>query len=511
MTAKRKKQRKIIMQEVDETPLPRDFNKWLDNTVWKDNYKMFYKTIAPRKYLGACQNCKSVNIPLTEAKSGKIGTCPICNKTITFRNEKFSKTIHEQDFVTFVHKMKDGGFIVRNFKTIRYTDYLDFKFACCEMERCYIDKDFSEKRWFQQRTRYDTIRRAYKEVWVNGFYKQMWYSLPAQMWLYSKNLKREFKETALKYSCLDKYAKVMPVDTPNFIFQAASYPFYEYFIKLKLFNILTSIVRDDYSYMSYSYTLNKNSNNMKEILKLSDVYYKYAITHNPTLKTLSALQCLQKMKLRITKSNIQFMREWERKIHNNKLHTFNYISFDNLVKYCKSQKPADIEFFLGDYEDYIKACEGLKYNLEDTMYLKPKNFKLMHDNTLKLWEETKNKNKDKLVKKQLKKIKDLEFNSQELALIAPKSSKDITSEGKELKHCVGTYIDRVLEGTSIIMFVRKKQELNKSFYTLELNPKTMDLVQCRGLRNIKPTKEVQKFLNVWLDKIITPKRKVIAS
>lgn len=51
---------------------------------------------------------------------------------------------------------------------------------------------------------------------------------------------------------------------------------------------------------------------------------------------------------------------------------------------------------------------------------------------------------------------------------APKTPKDLTREGDQLHHCVGTFIKSVQKGDSVILFLRKTDEPDKPFFTIEL-------------------------------------------
>lgn len=495
-----------IIQKTNEVEPPKDFIKWIDQKIWKYSYKMFFKTLGKKQYLGACQHCKRTNIPLKDVKAGHLAKCPICNASVVYRNEKHSKYLNEHDFVSFIGKVEGGGFVVKNYKTFRESNYLDYKIHVNEMERCYINKDLNNKQWFHPHFRYDFPSGSSSVVMCKGYYKNMSFTLPGLIDTYTKNLKKIFADTPLKYCCLEKFAANMPIDAPSSILEMARKPFLEYFIKLKMFNLTTDVICSSNSYMQYSHVLNYSSNNMKQIIKLSGEYYDYAVKNNPNMKMIGVLQELQTRQIPITKENIAYVSEWYWRLYEKELHTLNYISLENLIKYAKEQfkTVGNATHFITDYEDYIKACEELHYNLEDTMYLKPNNFTTMHDNTMKILQELRDQKKAVNIKKQLKKVKKFEFANQTLQIITPENSAAITEEGKNLHHCVGTYLDRVAEGRSIIMFIRKLTAPNKSYYTIEINPKDLTVVQCRGNHNANTTKEVDRFINEWNKKVILP-------
>lgn len=67
------------------------------------------------------------------------------------------------------------------------------------------------------------------------------------------------------------------------------------------------------------------------------------------------------------------------------------------------------------------------------------------------------------------------------------------------------------EGRCKLFCIRKKSEPDTPYYTLELG-KNDRLVQCRGYRNdiengYKMQKEVEKFVEQWMSKVVNPKKK----
>ena len=96
------------------------------------------------------------------------------------------------------------------------------------------------------------------------------------------------------------------------------------------------------------------------------------------------------------------------------------------------------------------------------------------------------------------------YSSSKFIIVPPKRHNDVKNEGKILDHCVGTHAQSIATEETIILFVRKKEEPDKPFYTLNIDPKNYHQIQCRGLRNCDTTKEVDHFLAEWRRKIIDP-------
>lgn len=70
-----------------------------------------------------------------------------------------------------------------------------------------------------------------------------------------------------------------------------------------------------------------------------------------------------------------------------------------------------------------------------------------------------------------------EYKNDEFSIIKPKTFQDLLDEGNSLSHCVGTYINRVINGITFICFLRKNDNLNKSYMTIEIRDGKITQVQ----------------------------------
>ena len=87
-----------------------------------------------------------------------------------------------------------------------------------------------------------------------------------------------------------------------------------------------------------------------------------------------------------------------------------------------------------------------------------------------------------------------------LLLKVPASAEEIRAEGAALHHCVGTYVERVAQGKTMILFIRKIEAPDKPYYTMEWNG--YEIVQCRGFKNCNMTPEVKAFTKVFEEKML---------
>lgn len=102
-------------------------------------------------------------------------------------------------------------------------------------------------------------------------------------------------------------------------------------------------------------------------------------------------------------------------------------------------------------------------------------FVAMYNEQQRHWRERYDEQKRKELEKRAKlnkvKIefrKTLEFEDKDYLIRLPVDKNEIVKEGMELHHCVGGYAERHEAGDTTIMFLRKKSEPDKPFYTIEV-------------------------------------------
>ena len=167
-----------------------------------------------------------------------------------------------------------------------------------------------------------------------------------------------------------------------------------------------------------------------------------------------------------------------------------------------------------DWLDYLAWCKELKYDLTNMFFYFPKNFKKVHDRTAaeyqavqdkkaaekKRREEERIKREAEVMKKLLEEM--LKENAgidnaflikgKGLILRVPRDAQEIKNEGAALHHCVGTYVDRVAKGQTHIFFVRRGEEPDTPYFTMEYNKGRV--IQCRGSHNCEMPSSVKTFV-----------------
>lgn len=165
------------------------------------------------------------------------------------------------------------------------------------------------------------------------------------------------------------------------------------------------------------------------------------------------------------------------------------------------------------WKDTIDMADQLGYDIRHETIALPKELELKHNEystainearaleRKKQKEEFKRKTKEGLEKRKAR----YEFEADGLRVIMPMTMEDVQAEGRALQHCVGGYAQRHVEGTTTILFLRKAEDPETPYVTIEI--KGTAIQQVHGFKNERdmgkriapPPKETHKaFLDLWL-------------
>ena len=154
------------------------------------------------------------------------------------------------------------------------------------------------------------------------------------------------------------------------------------------------------------------------------------------------------------------------------------------------------------YRDYLQECEQLHLDLHDKEILFPKDLTAAHNRTMEQVKFEKNKADQEKFQKAVEKLEKFAWGEGEFFIRPAREQMELTAEGKALHHCVGGYIKRMAEGETAIFFLRKANEPDKPFYTLELQKKRV--IQCRTEHNASYDRnpDVKNFVDMWMEKVV---------
>lgn len=182
----------------------------------------------------------------------------------------------------------------------------------------------------------------------------------------------------------------------------------------------------------------------------------------------------------------------------------NYIERQRKEQYKKKS----VKQVINQYEDYMSMCEKLHKDTTDEMVYRPRELKRRHDEAVADIERqnAQLKAEEYSVKfseaeKVLGKIKDkFAYDGEKYFIKVPERIVDIVAEGNYLHHCAGAterYFDRIKSNETYICFLRKVEEPDIPYYTIEVEPGGT-IRQHRGMYDEEPEfEQVKPFLKEW--------------
>lgn len=190
-------------------------------------------------------------------------------------------------------------------------------------------------------------------------------------------------------------------------------------------------------------------------------------------------------------------------------------SFSKVFKYIRHTKNRDTQTKLtysdvvSDYYDYLDALIKLKTQLTSDVVF-PTNLRVSHDRAIAQYKQLTDAEKDKVFKKAVAKYGKLNFENESFSIFLVDNIGLLQVEAQNLHNCSASYADRIIAKSSVIFLIRKIEEPDTPFYMLELNPKSLTIVQNRGLYNCGATDEVKAFADLWLNSVVLPSRKKLS-
>lgn len=329
---------------------------------------------------------------------------------------------------------------------------------------------------------------------------------------YSRESIREaVKDTPYSWSGWEHYEHK---DMVEFFTLYTRYPCIEYLTKLGFSNLVRGKLEGDRTYSAINWrgkslfnVLKIDKKNLTEINELK----RKGIEINITFVFLRILQMSKKNKWNLSiEEAIEITENYEYFFDEFKT-VAQYTTGRKITTYIDKQRKKDIKHLnsktqiLTTWRDYIEDCIKLQKDLTKENVLFPKNIYTAHQNTIKLVKIKENEEFNKKIQGRSKKLKNLKFEYKNLMIRPAESSLELIEEGKALNHCVGNYAERYAKGETVILFIRKINEPNKPYFTVEVRENMV--TQVRGKRNCSPNDEVKEFMEAFKEEKLSKKSK----
>lgn len=236
----------------------------------------------------------------------------------------------------------------------------------------------------------------------------------------------------------------------------------------------------------YKYTINPKKS--YQIFKMGKAVQTLQEFHNCKLSSLDTETFNRELYA------IEFFFNWRTKENLMRLGQDGYVVFRRLISINEKMKVTpenkDNNIF-SVFDDAISCYNRLnreyRTGLNLTSFKNRNDIVRFHDICVELlnrqtaeqreFDRKSKEEKHKILEKKMEKLdkERAKYNYEEgnFFIKLPQKLNEISTEGMELHHCVGSYINRHATGDTTILFLRKKSEPNVPFYTIEILGDTM--------------------------------------
>lgn len=485
-----------IMNEIDrKCKLPKHWDEFI-----KENSKTHHLIIKDKeKKKLYCTNCNRYFTDKT-IKVRDYVECPHCHKKSAVYGINYYRHSFEQSIV-LVQRL-NRQVVIRVFEIYSYFEEgkKRIKRSCIEYARILpgIGRFIGNNVYINM---FGVLRvyHCYKQLsWSKYKGKKFLMDHPT----YPYNKKKLVKGTNMEYAPIDEFMKRYSYYRYNYldVLELAAYESFEMLWKMKLYNLCF-----------YSKALNKGGSFYKRF-RVPKTFLKFMQDNNVSYKDLMLLQLFQKddkaliQKYRYTNiSDLRFL------IKNNVFEDFNesglelnwhnvsiikeiskYVPIKKLMKYPKGLNNLDV------YRDYLEMAEKLSYNYKSKKDLFPRNLIARHDKMQTQIKVTKDMNTQFAVYLRFLELSKYTYSDGKYIIFAAPSVDGMVDEGKQQGNCVGyMYLHSYMQGNTEIFFIRKVDDVTKSFITLEYrNGKVVQKELPHHSRDF--TTEQNEFIDKWI-------------
>lgn len=506
------------MKEVPE--LPKNFDDWVIKNCFKET--LFYQRERPYHWPKVyCTHCGEwMDAPTYEGKPEhrKSIKCPKCGVNATYRSWNKQKYVEDRTDVAILQKLKDGsGYILRSFDVKIKRNH----------KNGWETAEYSKHENVRQRMNLQLRREdifEYGEYKYTGVFRWCHYARRSifgynanfgQTLMYTPNLKQVLRDKP--FSSMDlkqtfRGGERKRVDATYILGMLEDFPFLEYLQKSGLYTLEREVWRNKTQVNFFD----RDAGKIHDVLKLNKQEFQRLRKIDGGKNVVLALRYEQETGKRLTDEMLRYIKSKE--INVEKVLTITLRTNMNLqrtLNYLKRQQDELRQEFgetLQYYKDYLDMAKERGMDITDEIVCRNSRMIEYHNRYLEEKNREKNNKRDCEVDKKFKNIrKDYEKNmkhfayeTKEYVFMVPKKASDITQEGRLQHHCVGasdTYMRKMNEGNTYILFLRKEENVELPYYTLEVKWDG-EIIQFYAAYDRKPNKEnIERILKLWQKEI----------
>ncbi len=494
--AKEKRDRKNNreLQAIDDQmaivpELPKSWDKWIEDVpLMKHEYLIYTK-----EQTAYCTHCRETVALTIKPKHNETGKCPSCKHDITYKSWGMQKYLHTRTKASIIQRCSDGkSLVVRQFFVLRKLNRdSDYK-GTVEWHEDYrgftnehLASGLNAYEWGVYKNTHTCRWCRYGTVNHGGYYNNQLCQAYASGVLFTGNLKHVLKDTVIKYvpaAEIFRAVKGERIDVEETLTTLRdNRNFYEAIWKMGLHRFAI-----DRLFKRGGLTQIDKAGKPWECLRLPKRIFMQAVRLDLSDTGVRILQILERYEVRVTDDELKWLEK-----HMGASSLLRYICWQTphrFIKYMSSEPFGRVGINLagsrGIYADYLDMAQKLGMNLGDRSVCFPQDLQRAHDEAATLIHIRKDEEaaakrakEEARLRENAKAIREMfDYADEQFFILVPESYKEISDEGHEQHNCVATYFEPAAAGRTIIFFVRRKEEPEKSFCTVEIGKKGEEFV-----------------------------------
>ena len=508
LLARQKRETDPWDEEQKQVPeLPKDWLRWVDKVGIPEQF-VYYQYRRGGAKTGYCSYCEKevpiVGIP----RHGKEGRCPCCRHRIQYKALGRVGFLVTGDYVVYLLQKTACGFVLREFKVWRRQckgEYLTPKTNYHEIRRSFFTSDGKqisayEWGWYKRReVRWIgcAILSSHSYYWTHDGR------------VYGKTLPQLMKSGLSRTGLKEYLADHAILDPEDYLAVYNRFPRIEQLVKAGLTGMVKECIRSTYDYEQA--ICNKQAGSLKKALGLNGPQFKRLRENNGTIAFLRWLQFEALVKAAIPDKVILWMCEHDVKPKDiefiigrmNVVQVYNYMRRQMFVYHMNARE------MLTTWQDYLNMAAGFHYNVNEEIVYRAAKLKKRHDELVRRSNHRDTVSRAGQLLQKFPHVDDIcktlsekyEYAGDVYTILAPKSLVDIIEEGDTLHHCIASsdrYIERIERHESYLLFLRKTEDTQEAYYTMEVEPNgTVRQIRTEYDKQNKDIDDARAFLREW--------------
>lgn len=514
------REKRIIQRMRSLHALPRGLESWTRREVMPGYFRCEHAS-SRKAVTGVCTSCGKESTLPRAAHNSKV-ICPLCKRELTVKSAGKMGRHFDRDTVQVIERTGGDEVVVRIVK-VYYSygrEHLAPRESIYENARIFVRRGADGK--VITEPYYYSYGKGTLTHWIPGerpcFFKYCYnFEGDTCAHVYCRNLPEALAGTPWEYCPVGAFYGHYhePMQLAPFLSAHVEHPKLEHLVKVGFFYLASDLaygrIRDD--------LLDEAQDRTHRLLGVDaeDVAFLRELDVNE-----SALRMFREYVGTRGRQKL-FLWRREHKVDRDVVQCLEYMTPHRFTRYLGQQYPAlrtrkdryggqryrDMQAIVSEYRDYLDMCVKLDYDMGNSFVLYPKDLQQAHDDVQGRYKAKADAQMRRDFKAAMRAISGhLDFEAEGMRIVLPEGPDDIEAEGQALHHCVGGYVDRVAKKECIILFVRQCEDLNKSFFTVEV--RGGKVVQVRGMRNCGATPEVNAFMDQWERQVLRNQVKAAA-